>query len=202
MGSQLLYLSRLRRPQVTIDGRPRRRAKCVPVPSCLLNDPRHHSTRFCLVGGESNVPSLSMFNKATQAVTVLPMSRTPFRSPSRFFLCSFFFFFSFFFFLLLDEKLTLMTCSKVHVNCLQRRKPKAEVLTRATLFPFLFPPNRSHIGPHCDTLSNIGPGAIVTGISLGAKRVFMVQEMFPWGTKAPAAGDWSSGGKKVQKDKD
>eukprot|EP00752_Nemacystus_decipiens_P002264 g2145.t1 len=46
--------------------------------------------------------------------------------------------------------------------------------------------HRNHLGPHSDTLSSIGPEAIVVGISLGAKRVFMVQEKLPWGVKAPA----------------
>ncbi|CAN0161609.1 unnamed protein product, partial [Pylaiella littoralis] len=54
----------------------------------------------------------------------------------------------------------------------------------------------SHIGAHSDTLSEIGPQAIVAAVSLGAKRVFVVQEMLPWGVKAPPAGDGNFGGKK------
>eukprot|EP00903_Cladosiphon_okamuranus_P021834 g20077.t1 len=49
--------------------------------------------------------------------------------------------------------------------------------------------HRNHLGPHSDTLSSIGPEAIVVGISLGAKRVFVVQEKLPWGVKAAAGGD-------------
>lgn len=57
--------------------------------------------------------------------------------------------------------------------------------------------HRNYIGAHSDTLSNIGPGAIVTGISLGAKRTFLVEETLPWGTKEVAGGDHSGGGKKL-----
>lgn len=58
-------------------------------------------------------------------------------------------------------------------------------------------PNRSHIGAHSDSLSSIGPQAIVAAVSLGAKRVFTVQEGVPWGTKPPTPGDLTSGKTKV-----
>lgn len=61
---------------------------------------------------------------------------------------------------------------------------------------FVFPTLRNHLGLHSDTLSSIGPDAIVTGLSLGAKRVFVVQEKLPWGVKAPA-GSGAEGKKKV-----
>ncbi|CAN0179157.1 unnamed protein product [Ectocarpus sp. 6 AP-2014] len=56
--------------------------------------------------------------------------------------------------------------------------------------------HRSHLGAHSDTLSNIGPRAIVVGVSLGAKRVFVVEETLPRGVKPPPAGSGSEGGKK------
>lgn len=37
----------------------------------------------------------------------------------------------------------------------------------------------------------------MAALSLGAKRVFLVQEGVPWGTKQPSAGDLSSGKVKV-----
>lgn len=58
------------------------------------------------------------------------------------------------------------------------------------------PTYRNHLGAHSDTLSRLGPDAIVVGVSLGAKRVFMVQEKLPWGVKTPA-GSGSEGTKKV-----
>ena len=57
-------------------------------------------------------------------------------------------------------------------------------------------PSRNHLGSHSDTLSSIGPEAIVVGLSLGATRVFVVQEKLPWGVKAPA-GSGLEGKKKV-----
>lgn len=61
---------------------------------------------------------------------------------------------------------------------------------------FIFLAYRSHLGAHSDALSRIGPDAIVVGLSLGAKRVFMVQEKLPWGVKPPT-GSGSEGTKKV-----
>lgn len=61
---------------------------------------------------------------------------------------------------------------------------------------FYYLPFRNHLGPHSDTLSSIGPEAIVVGVSLGAKRVFVVQEKLPWGVKAPV-GSGLEGKKKV-----
>ncbi|CAB1115987.1 unnamed protein product [Ectocarpus sp. CCAP 1310/34] len=57
--------------------------------------------------------------------------------------------------------------------------------------------HRNHLGAHSDTLSNIGPRAIVVGVSLGAKRVFVVEETLPRGVKHSPAGSGSEGGKKV-----
>ncbi|CAM9621199.1 unnamed protein product [Scytosiphon promiscuus] len=57
--------------------------------------------------------------------------------------------------------------------------------------------HRSHLGPHSDTLDNIGPQAIITGVSLGAKRVFVVQKTPPWGAKAKSPS--ASGGYPAQK---
>ncbi|CAN0502400.1 unnamed protein product [Ectocarpus sp. 12 AP-2014] len=56
--------------------------------------------------------------------------------------------------------------------------------------------HRSHLGAHSDTLSNIGPRAIVVGVSLGAKRVFVVEETLPRGVNPPPTGSGSEGGKK------
>lgn len=64
------------------------------------------------------------------------------------------------------------------------------------LYHICFSPRRNYLGAHSDTLSIIGPDAIVVGLSLGAKRVFMVQKKLPWGSKA-AAGSGSEGTKKV-----
>lgn len=81
---------------------------------------------------------------------------------------------------------------------LARIRPPRYVVT-ARLLPTLplFGGCRSHIGPHSDTLSNIGPQAIVVGVSLGAKRVFVVQKSLPWGVKKPPAGSGFDEGKKV-----
>lgn len=60
-------------------------------------------------------------------------------------------------------------------------------------------PVRSHLGPHSDTLGNIGPQAIITGVSLGAKRVFVVHKKPPWGAKVkpPSASGGYTEEKKV-----
>lgn len=83
----------------------------------------------------------------------------------------------------------------VRFNALSSSKRLTPYLLALSSPPIL--PPRSHLGAHSDTLSNIGPQAIVTGISLGAKRVFVVQETLPWGTKTAAVGDGSGARKKV-----
>lgn len=85
--------------------------------------------------------------------------------------------------------LRCVQCECVSVLCLTDDKPVGRFPARGAFV------SRSHIGAHSDTLSNIGPQAIVAGVSLGAKRVFVVQETLPWGTKPPPAGDGP--GKKV-----